>query len=101
MIDARGGVGHSRGRLLPPEDRPCAKHGDQPAAHKHRDRRQRTASVREIAGRSLLPAHRREARIMIATIKAEWRKSRFRPAFLVTAGIITKITILIYLLSWY
>ena len=38
---------------------------------------------------------------MIATIKAEWRKSRFRPAFLVATGIIAGITILIYVLSWY
>ena len=38
---------------------------------------------------------------MIATIKAEWRKSRFRPAFLIAAGIIAGITILIYLLTWY
>src|SRR5690348_8303813 len=38
---------------------------------------------------------------MIATIKAEWRKSRFRPAFLVSAGIIAAITILNYMLDWY
>jgi len=38
---------------------------------------------------------------MIATMKAEWRKSRFRPAFLVSAGIIAAITVLIYMLDWY
>jgi len=38
---------------------------------------------------------------MIATIKAEWRKSRFRPAFLVSSGIIAGITVLIYSINWY
>jgi ABC-type transport system involved in multi-copper enzyme maturation permease subunit len=38
---------------------------------------------------------------MIATIKAEWRKNRFRPAFLVSSGLIAGITVLIYGLSWY
>lgn len=38
---------------------------------------------------------------MIATIKAEWRKSRFRPAFLVSSGVIAGITVLIYMLDWY
>jgi len=38
---------------------------------------------------------------MIATIKAEWRKSRFRPAFLVSSGIIAGITVLIYSVNWY
>ncbi|MGH7760933.1 MAG: ABC transporter permease [Candidatus Dormibacteraceae bacterium] len=38
---------------------------------------------------------------MIATIKAEWRKSRFRPAFLVSSGIIGAITALIYGVNWY
>jgi ABC-type transport system involved in multi-copper enzyme maturation permease subunit len=38
---------------------------------------------------------------MIATIKAEWRKSRFRPAFLVSSGVIAGITILIYSVNWY
>jgi hypothetical protein len=33
---------------------------------------------------------------MIATIKAEWRKSRFRPAFLVSSGLIGAITVLVY-----
>src|SRR5260370_1363481 len=48
-----------------------------------------------------MPGHRRGARIMIATIKAEWRKNRFRPAFLVSSGLIAGITVLIYGLSWY
>jgi ABC-2 type transport system permease protein len=38
---------------------------------------------------------------MIATIKAEWRKSRFRPAFLISAGIMAGITILVYGVNWY
>jgi len=38
---------------------------------------------------------------MIATIRAEWRKSRFRPAFLVAAGIISALTILVYGVNWY
>jgi len=38
---------------------------------------------------------------MIATIKAEWRKTRSRPAFLVSSGIIAAITALIYALTWY
>src|SRR4029077_2574194 len=66
-----------------------------------RHRRERAASGREIAGGSVLPAHRREARVMIATIKAEWRKSRLRPAFLVAAGVMAGITVLIYNLDWY
>ncbi len=38
---------------------------------------------------------------MIATIKAEWRKNRFRPAFLVSSGIIGAITTLVYGVNWY
>lgn len=38
---------------------------------------------------------------MIATIKAEWRKSRFRPAFLVSTGVIAAITFTAYGISWY
>jgi ABC-2 type transport system permease protein len=38
---------------------------------------------------------------MIATIKAEWRKSRFRPAFLISAGVMAGITILVYGVNWY
>ena len=38
---------------------------------------------------------------MIATIKAEWRKNRFRPAFLVSSGIIAAITVLVYGVNWY
>jgi len=38
---------------------------------------------------------------MIATIKAEWRKNRFRPAFLVSSGLIAGITVLIYGVNWY
>jgi len=38
---------------------------------------------------------------MIATIKSEWRKSRFRPAFLVASGIMAAITVLVYGVNWY
>jgi ABC-2 type transport system permease protein len=38
---------------------------------------------------------------MIATIKSEWRKNRFRPAFLVGAGLMAAITALFYSVSWY
>ncbi len=38
---------------------------------------------------------------MIATIKAEWRKNRFRPAFLVSAGLIAGIVVLFYSAEWY
>jgi ABC-2 type transport system permease protein len=38
---------------------------------------------------------------MIATIKAEWRKSRFRPTFLVASGLVAAITVLVYSLTWY
>jgi ABC-2 type transport system permease protein len=38
---------------------------------------------------------------MIATIKAEWRKNRFRPAFLVSSGVIAAITVLVYAVNWY
>ncbi|HEV2029028.1 MAG TPA: ABC transporter permease subunit [Candidatus Dormibacteraeota bacterium] len=38
---------------------------------------------------------------MIATIKSEWRKNRFRPAFLVGSGIVAAITVLLYGVSWY
>jgi ABC-2 type transport system permease protein len=38
---------------------------------------------------------------MIATIKAEWRKNRFRPAFLVSSGLMAAITLLIYSSNWY
>src|SRR5438270_13404384 len=38
---------------------------------------------------------------MIATSKAEWRKSRFRPAFLVAGGVMAGITALVYSLNWY
>jgi ABC-2 type transport system permease protein len=38
---------------------------------------------------------------MIAAIRAEWRKSRFRPAFLVASGTIAALTALIYGLDWY
>ena len=38
---------------------------------------------------------------MIATIKAEWRKSRFRPAFLVSSGVIAAITVLVHGVNWY
>jgi ABC-2 type transport system permease protein len=38
---------------------------------------------------------------MIASIKAEWRKNRFRPAFLVSAGLIAGIVVLFYSAEWY
>ena len=38
---------------------------------------------------------------MIATIKAEWRKNRFRPAFLVSSGLIAGLTVLVYSTNWY
>jgi ABC-2 type transport system permease protein len=38
---------------------------------------------------------------MIATIKAEWRKNRFRPAFLVSSGVIAALTLLLYAVTWY
>jgi ABC-2 type transport system permease protein len=38
---------------------------------------------------------------MIATIKAEWRKNRFRPGFLVSSAIVAAITVLLYGVSWY
>src|SRR5437763_7641708 len=38
---------------------------------------------------------------MIATIKSEWRKNRFRPAFLVASGIMAAITVLVYSVNWY
>ena len=38
---------------------------------------------------------------MIATIKAEWRKNRLRPAFLVASGTLGALTVLFYLLNWY
>jgi ABC-type transport system involved in multi-copper enzyme maturation permease subunit len=38
---------------------------------------------------------------MIATIKAEWRKNRFRPAFLVSSAVIAAITLLAYGVRWY
>ena len=38
---------------------------------------------------------------MIATIKAEWRKNRFRPAYLLGTGLIGALTILAYNVSWY
>jgi len=38
---------------------------------------------------------------MIATIKAEWRKNRFRPAFLVSSGLMAGLTALVYSGNWY
>jgi len=38
---------------------------------------------------------------MIATIRAEWRKNRFRPAFLVGSGLIAAITLLVFSANWY
>src|SRR5258708_20595436 len=81
--------------------RPHAQHRHQPRARRRRRRSQRAASIRKIAGGSLLPADRGEARVMIATIKSEWRKLRFRPAFFVSSGLIAGITLLVYSLNWY
>ena len=38
---------------------------------------------------------------MITTIKSEWRKNRFRPAFLIGSGLIAAITGLAYGSNWY
>jgi ABC-type transport system involved in multi-copper enzyme maturation permease subunit len=38
---------------------------------------------------------------MIATIKSEWRKNRFRPAFLIGSGLVAAITVLFYSVNWY
>jgi ABC-2 type transport system permease protein len=38
---------------------------------------------------------------MIATIKSEWRKNRFRPAFLIGSGLVAAITVLFYSIGWY
>ena len=38
---------------------------------------------------------------MIATIKSEWRKNRFRPAFLIGSGLMAAITVLFYSVNWY
>jgi ABC-type transport system involved in multi-copper enzyme maturation permease subunit len=38
---------------------------------------------------------------MIPTIKAEWRKNRFRPAFLVASGFMGAMTVLAYGFIWY
>lgn len=38
---------------------------------------------------------------MSATIKAEWRKNRFRPAFLIASGITAAVVVLVYSTNWY
>lgn len=38
---------------------------------------------------------------MIATIRAEWRKNRLRPAFLVGTGLLTAMTVVAYSVNWY
>ncbi len=38
---------------------------------------------------------------MIATIRAEWRKSRFRPAFFIGTGLLGALTVLAYGVNWY
>jgi ABC-type transport system involved in multi-copper enzyme maturation permease subunit len=38
---------------------------------------------------------------MIASIKAEWRKTRFRPAFLIAAGLVAGVIALLYSVEWY
>src|SRR5712692_11966345 len=99
--DVRAGGNQPPGRRDPPQDEAAEQPGDKPQAHRRRHRRKRAAPVRKIAGGSLLPAHRREAGIMIATIKSEWRKNRFRPAFLVGTGLVAAITVLFYSVAWY
>src|SRR5205807_176145 len=89
------------GRRAPPQDQAEQQRRHQPPARRRRHRRQRAPPVREIAGGSLLPAHRREARVMIATIKAEWRKNRFRPAFLVSSGVMAALVAFFYATNWY
>src|SRR5207245_227037 len=89
------------GRCDPPRDQTGQQRGDQPATHERRHRRQRAAPIREIAGRSLLPAHRRKTGIMIRTIKAEWRKNIMRPALLVGSGIVGGVVALVYAVNFY
>ncbi|HKC18826.1 MAG TPA: hypothetical protein VKE27_04270 [Candidatus Dormibacteraeota bacterium] len=38
---------------------------------------------------------------MIGTIKAEWRKNRLRPAFLIALGLLVGLTVLAYSANWY
>src|SRR5438445_10321883 len=38
---------------------------------------------------------------MIATIRAEWRKNRFRPAFLVSLAVVAASTVFVYGIVWY
>ena len=38
---------------------------------------------------------------MIATIKAEWRKNRFRPAFLVSSAVMAALVVFDYGTNWY
>src|SRR5438445_492825 len=38
---------------------------------------------------------------MIATIRAEWRKNQFRPAFLVSLGVVAASTLFVYGIVWY
>ncbi len=38
---------------------------------------------------------------MIATIKAEWRKNRFRPAFLISSGLVAAVVVLVFMTNWY
>ena len=38
---------------------------------------------------------------MIATVRAEWRKNRFRPAFLVSLGVVAASTVFVYGIVWY
>jgi len=38
---------------------------------------------------------------MIATIKAEWRKNRFRPAFLVSSAVLAALVVFAYGTNWY
>jgi ABC-type transport system involved in multi-copper enzyme maturation permease subunit len=38
---------------------------------------------------------------MINTIKSEWRKNRFRPAFLIGSGLVAAVTTLAYTANWY
>src|SRR5206468_4060990 len=96
--DAQAHQGHRPGRAHGAPLEPTPRRG---RADLLPGRRHRAPTIREIAGGSLLPAHRRKAEIMIATIKAEWRKSRLRPGFLIGAGVIAGIAILVYAANWY
>src|SRR5262249_16376395 len=76
--------------------RPRAQRRPQHEVGSSRRGRERAAADPEVAGRGLLPAHRRGARIMIGIIKAEWRKLAWRPANLVAIGGLLAVVALMY-----